>query len=91
LAKLKHVSRWLLGRVEETFWDLYNEDDREFDLEDGRRLEIQEYIPGKYNPATYGERLPLELRVKLGIFRLRLGDEEYEEAMVSLPLVLYLN
>ena len=85
LLKVKEVCRWLLGREEEDYWNWFREDDREFDADDEpRRNEIQHYVAGKYETASYGEGLPLELRVKLGLFRLRLGYDHFEEAMVSL-------
>lgn len=84
LSKVKSVSRWLLRRGEETFWDNYNEDDREFDAADEpRRIEVPEYSPDKHDLADYGEGLPLEIRVKLGLFRLNLGDDYIDEAMVG--------
>jgi general transcription factor 3C polypeptide 3 (transcription factor C subunit 4) len=84
LLKVKSACRWLLGRSEETFWDRYNDDDREFDmLDQPRREEIAEYVANTFAIDTYGEGLPLELRVKLGLFRLRLGEEHFDEAMVS--------
>ena len=84
LLKVKEVCRWLLGREEEDYWNWFQEDDREFDADDEpRRNEIQHYVAGKYEIASYGEGLPLELRVKLGLFRLRLGYDHFEEAMVS--------
>lgn len=84
LSKVKSASRWLLHRRDEYFWDKYNEDDREFDAADEpRRTEVPEYDPGRYDIATYGEGLPLEIRVKLGLFRFNLGDDQVGEAMVS--------
>ena len=86
LSKVKRVSRWLLHRGEESFWDNYNEDDREFDaVDEPRRIEVSEYNPSKYDLTTYGEGLPLEVRVKLGLFRLNLGDDQIDEAMVGVP------
>ena len=84
LAKVKHVCRWLLGRKDENFWDEYTSDDREFDARDEtRRSQAQEFVAGRYPIGTYGEDLPLELRIKLGFFRLNLGNEELEEALVT--------
>lgn len=84
LSKVKSVSRWLLRRGDEHFWDNYNEDDREFDAADElRRAQVPEYIPGSYDLTTYGEGLPLEIRMKLGLFRLNLGDDHLDEAMVG--------
>jgi len=84
LLKVKSVSRWLLGRGDEHFWDNYHEDDREFDAADEpRRAQVPEYSPGNYDLTTYGEGLPLEIRVKLGLLRLNLGDDHLDEAMVG--------
>ncbi len=70
----KQLSRWLLGREQETFWDAIADDDREFDAEDDpRRLLLDEFQPGRYEPETYGVGLPLEVRAQLGVFRLRIG------------------
>lgn len=85
VAKLKSVSRWLLGRGQETFWDNYTEDDREFDADDQpRRKEVPEFVCGRYGRSAYGEGLPLELRVKLGILRLKSENSGFEEVMVTL-------
>lgn len=84
LSKVKSVSRWLLRRGDECFWDKYNADDREFDAADEpRRTEVPEYSTGNYDLTTYGEGLPLEIRVKLGLLRLNLGDDHLDEAMVG--------
>ncbi|RMZ79942.1 hypothetical protein DV738_g2987, partial [Chaetothyriales sp. CBS 135597] len=73
---LKKLSRWLLGRQAETFWDACSlEHDAEFDIEDEpRRISLPEYIPGRFPLEAYGLGLPLELRAQLGILRLRHGD-----------------
>ena len=84
LQQLKFLSRWLLGRIEEDCWDDFHIDDREFDAENGpRRLEVAGFLPDIYNLSSYGEGLPLELRVKLGIFRLKTDPVNTEEAKVS--------
>ena len=70
----KQLSRWLLGREQDAFWDDITEDDREFDAEDDpRRLLLDDFQPGRFEQETYGVGLPLEVRAQLGIFRLRLG------------------
>lgn len=79
---LKRLSRWLLGREEETYWDEYPDDDREWDSEDDpRRTMVEQFVPGKYPPDAYGPGLPLELRVRLGVFRLRQGPDMLDEAL----------
>ena len=70
----KQLSRWLLGREQERFWDDVTEDDREFDAEDDpRRSLLDDFQPGGFEQEAYGVGLPLEVRAQLGIFRLRLG------------------
>lgn len=82
IHELKSVSRWLLGRQDEVFWDSYGEDDREWDNDDfPRRIEAPEFLQGSYPKETYGEGLPMELRVKLGVYRLRLDAEYLDEAL----------
>ena len=81
IATLKSLSRWLLGRKTETFWDDFTEDDREWDADDDpRRDGVLDYEPGRYPLEAYGDGLPLELRVKLGVFRLSQAREHRSEA-----------
>lgn len=77
IKTLKHVGRWLGGRAEEKYWDKQT-DDREWDSNDARRKSVREYVPARFDPGTYN--LPLELRVKLGVCRLKLGEKK--EAMI---------
>ncbi|EXJ77260.1 hypothetical protein A1O3_10418 [Capronia epimyces CBS 606.96] len=82
ISTLKRLSRWLLGRDDETYWDEYSDDDREWDSEDDpRRTIVDQFVPGKHPPDAYGSGLPLELRVRLGVFRLRQGQDMLEEAL----------
>lgn len=80
IKEIKTLSRWALGRQQESWWDQVVDDDREWDADDSRRVAISHYVPGQYDGFLYGKSLPLELRVKLGLYRLRLGD--FKEAMV---------
>ena len=81
--QIRSLSRWLLGRRSENYWDSYDEDDREWDVDDQpRRVDVENYIPGQYAASTYGDGLPLELRVKLGVYRLRLGSQYLDESLV---------
>ena len=83
ISHSKSLFRWLLNRSDDNFWDQYNEDDREFDLDDDtRRSSVPEFCPGKHDRWKYGEGLPLELRIKLGLLRLKSEDNMLEEAMV---------
>jgi general transcription factor 3C polypeptide 3 (transcription factor C subunit 4) len=73
IRELKSLSRWALGRSQESWWDNITDDDREWDADNSRRILIDGFVPNRYPVGLYGEGLPLELRVKLGIYRLRLG------------------
>ena len=84
IQKLKALSRWLLGRGADTMWEHFDEDDREWDSEDHpRRIEVPGFKPGAYEIAAYGDGMPLELRIKLGVYRLNSVSSNFEEAMVS--------
>lgn len=82
LAALKTVSRWLLGRKGDTMWEEFEDDDREWDADDSpRRIKTDGYIPKQWPRDSYGLGLPLELRIKLGLFRLKMGYEHKGEAL----------
>lgn len=83
IKELKSVSRWLLGRDTEDYWDAVTNDDREWDADNTRRTECAEFDVNKFPLSAYGAGLPLELHVKLGLYRLRLRHNE--EAMVNFP------
>ncbi|POS76573.1 hypothetical protein DHEL01_v205031 [Diaporthe helianthi] len=72
---LRSLARMLIGRASEEFWDRF-EDDREWDQEEERRLEVHEYDTHKFPRETYGPALPPDLRAKLAIYRLKLQQEE---------------
>ncbi|KAI0391317.1 hypothetical protein F5Y17DRAFT_441000 [Xylariaceae sp. FL0594] len=74
LCELKSLARWMLGRQDEDFWDDWQDDDREWDVDNVRRLGFEEFREGKYPESSYGGSLPLELRAKLAVYRLKLGD-----------------
>jgi general transcription factor 3C polypeptide 3 (transcription factor C subunit 4) len=85
LSRLKALSRWLQNRAHETYWDRWD-DDREFDEDDvPRRKEAPQFSRRPGRQPGYGklEDFPLEMRVKLGLFRMRLGPSHLKEAMVS--------
>lgn len=75
----RNYARWLYLRDAETYWDEVEKDDREYDANDKRRSQIKHYQPGKFSPVTY--TLPLEIRVNLGVCRMKLGNKD--EAIVS--------
>ncbi|KXJ94601.1 hypothetical protein Micbo1qcDRAFT_193734 [Microdochium bolleyi] len=74
--ELKFLSRWLLGRDDETFWDEFPEDDREWDEDDMRRSAVDGFQSGRHPISSYGAGLPLSLRTKLAVIRLELRHEE---------------
>ena len=86
IKKLKTLSRWLLGRVEESYWDRYEDDDREYDLTDEpRRVQVDDFVSQAHlDSAQYGAGLPLDIRTKLGTYRMALGPQHHTEAMVCL-------
>lgn len=82
------VSRWLLGRAEETFWN-WEKDDREWDAEDEpRRVKVPQFDPKNYDVGTYGRGLLVELRAKLGFARLGKGPTHVREALVCSNVIL---
>jgi general transcription factor 3C polypeptide 3 (transcription factor C subunit 4) len=83
ITKLKTAARWLVGREEEAFWDAYD-DDREWDPDpEPRRVEVAEFTLGRFDEATYGLGLPIDIRVKLGVLRV-LARHDIKHAMVSM-------
>lgn len=86
LNALKQVARWHLGRKDDTMWEDLD-DDREWDADDSpRRIKVDGFIPGQWPKDSYGDGLPLELRIKLGLFRLKMGHEHHAEALVRIHL-----
>ena len=84
LKTLKSLSRWLLGRKEETYWDDFTDDDREYDMEDEpRRIAVESFREQeRREKSRYGEGLSFDLRIRLGLLRMALGPEGYHEALV---------
>lgn len=80
IGALKTTARWLLGRHNDLLWSGFREDDREWDVENRRRAELEQFDPHQYSLGSYGLGLPLDLRAKLAVYRLRDGNEE--EALV---------
>ncbi|KAI2626665.1 TPR-like protein [Hypoxylon sp. NC1633] len=78
IHELRSLSRWLLTRSDEVYWD-DQDDDREWDVDNARRLEVGDYQDGKYSASAYGSGLPLEFRTKLAVYRLKLGHEDEAE------------
>ncbi|KAL9125829.1 MAG: hypothetical protein Q9217_005026 [Psora testacea] len=82
ISTVKKLARWLLGRKDDSCWEHYDEDDREWDCDDHpRRNGTPGFTCGVYETLSYGHGLPLELRVKLGIFRLYSDKHDLTEAI----------
>jgi general transcription factor 3C polypeptide 3 (transcription factor C subunit 4) len=81
--ELKAVSRLLLGRRHETYWDRWWDDDREWDIGDERRRFVPEFEASHCLPEAYGSGLPYDLRARLYIYRMKLG--QVHEAAVRQP------
>ncbi|CAD6442957.1 d160ba5a-97db-4366-89d9-52f76d7dae5e [Sclerotinia trifoliorum] len=79
IKELRSVARWLVGRREEDFWDEFINDDREWDDDNVRRSECPQFDANRYPVDAYGPGLPVELRIKIGLYRLSLGH--YMEAL----------
>lgn len=75
IGQLKSLSRWFLGRGAEGFWDSWQTDDREWDVDDERRAVVSEFEVGSYDSCLYGQGLPHDLRARLAIYRFRVGDD----------------
>ncbi|KAF0315356.1 RNA polymerase III transcription factor tfiiic [Colletotrichum asianum] len=75
MLQLKSLSRWMLGRRNEGLWDECV-DDREWDKEHTRRLQIPAFDPSAYDLYTYGLGLPLEFRARLALYRLKIRDDQ---------------
>ncbi|ROT38863.1 TPR-like protein [Sodiomyces alkalinus F11] len=82
ITEIGILARWLLRREDENIWEEWLEDDREWDLENTRRLEVPGFKPS-HSPSLYGLGLPMELRARLGLYRLKLGDVEESKRHLS--------
>ncbi|EWC46801.1 hypothetical protein DRE_04046 [Drechslerella stenobrocha 248] len=77
IKQIKTLSRLLLARGQETFWDDVR-NDCEWDYDDERRNQVAGFVRGaRSGQSSYN--LPPELRFKLGQFRVKLG--QFEEGM----------
>lgn len=83
LRELKTLSRWFLGRKDDdAMWEDFQDDDREWDSEDSpRRIKTSGFEPGQWPSDSYGLGLPLELRIKMGLFRLKMDEKHHPEAL----------
>jgi general transcription factor 3C polypeptide 3 (transcription factor C subunit 4) len=80
---LRRVSRWILGREEENYWDDLK-DDREWDIDDSRRIKADSFEADRFDTELYGLGLPIEFRVRLATLRIQLQPSNIIEAMVWL-------
>jgi general transcription factor 3C polypeptide 3 (transcription factor C subunit 4) len=89
IAAGKRLSRWALGRKSQTFWDDWNDDDREFDIGDERRSEVPEFqaMTSPQDRSKYGAGLPIEIRIKFGKLRVNMGSSHYEEGSKHLQFL----
>ncbi|OLL23932.1 Transcription factor tau subunit sfc4 [Neolecta irregularis DAH-3] len=78
---IKICARWLNGRRSESYWDEF-EDDREFDIDDDRRKACKKFNSNDHQDYS----LPIDIRVKLGLCRLRLGI--LDESMRQFDLLM---
>ncbi|KAG5986535.1 hypothetical protein E4U52_000158 [Claviceps spartinae] len=76
IFEIKKLSRWLAGRVSETFWDEWQADDREWDEADDRRLSVPGFVAGETDAMRFGRFMPLEFRARLATYRLKLGHQQ---------------
>lgn len=86
VQKAKRIARWFLGRQKDAFWDGVTDNDCEWDIEDDRRQSVPEWMwaiggPVSRDPAQYGAGMPIEIKVRLGKLRLKMGPEFREEAL----------
>ncbi|KAJ3499625.1 hypothetical protein NLG97_g166 [Lecanicillium saksenae] len=85
IKELKALARWMIGRASEEYWDGFQDDDREWDQDNNRRNQCPEFDNSSFPESFYGESLPLDLRMRLAILRLRLLEKN--EAMLHLELL----
>jgi general transcription factor 3C polypeptide 3 (transcription factor C subunit 4) len=83
LATAKRLSRWFIGRKDETFWDRYVDDDREWDMSNERRAYVGEFQQGRVSldMSKYGQGLPVDIHVRMGLFWMKLGFQHKDPAM----------
>lgn len=82
---IKNVTRWLLGRYEESWWEDMK-DDSEYDE---RRLSIKRAEKSMYFNDESRYSLPIDLRVRLLLCRLQ--QYEFDEARIHLSILLTMD
>ncbi|GAM87484.1 hypothetical protein ANO11243_055090 [Dothideomycetidae sp. 11243] len=83
ISHFKRLARQVQKRRDQVFWDDFPNDDREFDSEGSSRKEQMPHYHKLKAAGSIGMRsnLPMDMRVKLGLYRLALGEAHYEEAI----------
>ncbi|PNS17248.1 hypothetical protein CAC42_6931 [Sphaceloma murrayae] len=85
IRRFKHLGRLIQQRQEETFWDALSDDDREFDTVEERKVQVEGYRRLKEQQSVESlqarSALPLDMRIKLGLYRIALGGDHHEEAI----------
>lgn len=77
ILKFRRLARALSGRQDEHFWDNVLKEDREFDQDHSpRRIGTLQFQADHHPNDSYGSAVPLDLRGKLGILRLRLNYKD---------------
>ncbi|XWW99052.1 hypothetical protein V2A60_007057 [Cordyceps javanica] len=85
IKELKALARWMVGRASEAYWDELQDDDREWDLDSSRRSQCTRFRESEASQSLFGESLPLDLRMRLVILRLRLLEKN--EALAHLKVL----
>jgi general transcription factor 3C polypeptide 3 (transcription factor C subunit 4) len=81
IKELKSMARWLVGRATEQYWEDWQDDDREWDEKDDRRELVPGFLLNRAAPHLYGNSLPLDMRARLAVYRLR--TQNNSEGLVS--------
>ncbi|GMM36660.1 transcription factor TFIIIC subunit [Saccharomycopsis crataegensis] len=85
LITIKQTARWLQNRNDETFWDKL-QNDSEFDA---RRFENPEFRKISADKQQRPYELPIDIKIKLGLFRLRCNNPK--EASIHFEALLSEN
>lgn len=91
LKVCRTLSRKILGRQKERYWDKYD-DDREWDFYPEPRRVLERQFKHTYDEESYGFGLPIEFRIRLGILRIlsSKGDDDtyFQEGLSHLEYLL---
>lgn len=82
IRELKSLSRWILDRSSESYWDDWQSDDREWDTKDERKVQVPEFSADLQSVIPRAS-LPLDMRARIATYRLKLGN--LQEALVFHP------